>query len=140
MLRRHIRIAGPSSSVQPQEEAAETQSQPSSIETGGPANSSSSCSGKKTTRGPMRGIKLLNKRPDDKLVGDFNTDDQPIGENARDFSTLCGIVVRTPGIAPLRVKKWAEIPEQAKDKLWKNIQEFAVVDEERKKWVLQNLA
>lgn len=44
MLRRRIRVAGPSSSVQPQEEAVETQSQPSPIEAGGSANSSSKMS------------------------------------------------------------------------------------------------
>ncbi|KAJ8642521.1 hypothetical protein MRB53_004269 [Persea americana] len=140
MLRRRIRIAGPSSSVQPQVKAVETQSRPAPIETGGSASSSSSCSGKKRTRGPTQDIKLLNRHSDDKLVVDFNTDGQPIGKNARDFSTLCGIVVRTPGIAPLQVKKWAEIPEQAKEKLLKTIQEFVVIDKERKKWVLQNLA
>ena len=30
--------------------------------------------------------------------------------------------MKTLGIGPLRVNKWAEIPEQAKEKLWKNIQ------------------
>lgn len=120
-----------------------------------------SCSGQKRTRGRTRGIKLFNRRPGDKLIIQFNAEGQPIGENARSFSTLCGIVVRSPGNAPLQVKKWAEIPEQAKEKMWSHIQvngneyfsilvilmcslfstsqEFALVDEERKKWVMQSL-
>ena len=50
---------------------------------------------------------MFNRRPDDKLIVQFNAKGQPIGENARPFATLCGIIVRTPGNAPLQVKKWA---------------------------------
>ena len=72
--------------------------------------------GKKRTRGSNRGIKLFNRRPNDKLIVQFNAEGKPIGENARPFATLCGIIVRTPGNAPLQVTKWANVLEQAKDK------------------------
>ncbi|RWR85176.1 bromodomain-containing protein 4-like protein isoform X3 [Cinnamomum micranthum f. kanehirae] len=139
MRRRTRSRSSQSSSVQPLEETSETQSQPTPTEVGGIDSSSSSNIGKKRTRGSTRGIKLFNRRPGDKLIVQFNTEGQPIGENARSFSTLCGIVVRAPGNAPLQVTKWADVSEQAKEKMWRHIQETAVVDEERKKWVLQSL-
>ncbi|RWR75198.1 transposon protein, putative, CACTA, En/Spm sub-class, expressed [Cinnamomum micranthum f. kanehirae] len=114
-------------------------SEPARTEVGGIGSSSNPISGKKRTRGSSRGIKLFNRRPDDKLIVQFNAEGQPIGDNARPFATLCGIIVRTPGNAPLQVTKWADVPEQSKEKMWKHIQDYAVVDDERKKWVLQSL-
>ncbi|KAJ8640131.1 hypothetical protein MRB53_016825 [Persea americana] len=82
-----------------------------------------------------RGIKLFNIQPDDKLIVQFNAKGRPICENARPVATLCRIIVRTPGNAPLHVTKWVDVPEQAKEKMWKHIQDYAVADDERKKWV-----
>ncbi|KAJ8627922.1 hypothetical protein MRB53_021229 [Persea americana] len=113
------------------------------VEVGGIGSSSNSNTGRKRTRGSNRGIKFFNRRSDDKLIVKFNAEGQPIGENAKPFATLCRIIVRTPGNAPLQVHyqvtKWADIPEQAKEKMWKHIQDHAMVDDERKKWVLQSL-
>ncbi|KAJ8630302.1 hypothetical protein MRB53_023625 [Persea americana] len=142
MIRRSRSRSSQSSSIhpppQPIEVPSETQSQPTPTEVGGIGSISNSNIGRKRTRGSNRGIKLFNRQPDDKLIVQFNAEGQPIGENARPFTTLCGIIVRTPGNAPLQVMKWADVPEQAKDKMWKHIQDHAVVDDERKKWVLQN--
>ncbi|XXG73372.1 hypothetical protein AAC387_Pa07g2303 [Persea americana] len=114
MLCRSSSRSSQSSSVQPPEETSETQSQPTPSEVGGIVSSSSSNIGKKRTRGSTRGIKLFNRRPGDKLIVQFNAEGQP-------------------------VTKWADVSDQAKEKMWRHIQEFAVVDEERKKWVLQSL-
>ncbi|RWR97188.1 bromodomain-containing protein 4-like protein isoform X3 [Cinnamomum micranthum f. kanehirae] len=40
---------------------------------------------------------------------------------------------------PTEVTKWSEVPEEAKEKMWKHIQDHVMVDDERKKWVLQSL-
>ncbi|KAJ8632938.1 hypothetical protein MRB53_026274 [Persea americana] len=86
------------------------------------ATDDGSCNGQKRTRRRTRGIKLFNRRPGDKLIIQFNVEGQPTGENAKSFSTLSGIVVRSPSNAPLQVKKWARILEQAKEKMWSHIQ------------------
>ncbi|RWR97740.1 bromodomain-containing protein 4-like protein isoform X3 [Cinnamomum micranthum f. kanehirae] len=142
-----IKIAGrssQSSSIHPRPQptesgSSEIQSEPACTEVGGIGSSSNPISGKKRTRGSSRGIKLFNRLPDDKLIVQFNAEGQPIGDNARPFATLCGIIVRTPGNAPLQVTKWADVLEQSKEKMWKHIQDYAMVDDERKKWVLQSL-
>ena len=69
----------------------------------------------------MRGIELFNKRPDGKFTVEFNAEGRQVREHARPLATLCGLVVRTPGIAPIQVKKWAEIPQQAKEKMWRQV-------------------
>ncbi|KAJ8629787.1 hypothetical protein MRB53_023110 [Persea americana] len=126
MIRQSRSRSSQSSSVhphpQPIEGPPETESQPTPIEVGGIGSSSNSNIGKKRTRGRNRCIKLFNRRPDDKLIMQINAEGQPIGENARPFATLRGIIVRTPGNAPLQVTKWADVLEQAKEKMWKHIQ------------------
>ncbi|KAJ8630294.1 hypothetical protein MRB53_023617 [Persea americana] len=111
MIRRSRSRSSQSSSIhpppQPIEVPSETQSQPTPTEVGGIGHPtptevggigsiSNSNIGRKRTRGSNRGIKLFNRQPDDKLIVQFNAEGQPIGENARPFATLCGIIVRTP--------------------------------------------
>ncbi|XXG79683.1 hypothetical protein AAC387_Pa09g0702 [Persea americana] len=40
---------------------------------------------------------------------------------------------RLKGLTAVQVTKWADVPEQAKEKTWKHIQDHAVVNDERKK-------
>ncbi|KAF8400312.1 hypothetical protein HHK36_013609 [Tetracentron sinense] len=51
-------------------------------------------------------------------------------------TNLCGATVRNPNYAPLQVEKWNDIPNQAKEMMWKHIKEHADVAEERRKWII----
>ncbi|KAF8391084.1 hypothetical protein HHK36_023384 [Tetracentron sinense] len=87
-----------------------------------PANILTCSSGRrKRGRGPTRVLNLLTMPPGKKIRVEFNDMGQPIGDHASKFANLCGATVRNPNYAPLQVEKWKDMPDQAKEMMWKHI-------------------
>ncbi|KAF8406045.1 hypothetical protein HHK36_008125 [Tetracentron sinense] len=59
--------------------------------------------------------------PGKRIPVEFNDMRQPKGDHTSKLANLCGSIVRNPNYAPLQVEKWNDIPNQAKEMMWKYI-------------------
>ncbi|KAF8412019.1 hypothetical protein HHK36_004578 [Tetracentron sinense] len=78
--------------------------------------------------------------PGKRIPVEFNDMRQPKGDHASKLANLCRSIVRNPNYAPLQVEKWNDIPNQAKEMMWKYIKEHTDVAEEWRKWIMQSMA
>lgn len=81
------------------------------------------------TRGPTRGFTFAKKRK----LGDQGFDilvpedrKRIVGKDASDLITEAGVVVRQ--FAPLGVKKWKDIPDHDKEKMWGALKVYVLLD------------
>lgn len=82
-------------------------------------NTSASASSRKKGRGPAKGLKLAKRAQestDGKLDIEFSDkSNSAVGPNQRMF--VDEVVQQMRTYAPLNVKKWAEVPQEAKDNI-----------------------
>lgn len=82
-------------------------------------NTSASTSNRKKGRGPAKGLKLAKRAQettDGKLDIEFSDkSNSAVGPNQRMF--VDEVVQQMRTYAPLNVKKWAEVPQEAKDNI-----------------------
>lgn len=94
-------------------------SEPSELSVGTLTPSETSTSIRKKGRGPAKGLKLAKRAQesnDGKLDIEFSDmSDSAVGPNQRMF--VDEVVQQTRLHAPLNVKKWAEVPQEAKDNI-----------------------
>ncbi|PIA35546.1 hypothetical protein AQUCO_03500122v1 [Aquilegia coerulea] len=85
-----------------------------------------------------RGITTLSHITEDtnavRKVIEFNTNGQPIGPNAHEFSSYLGILGRK--MVPIIYESWPKVPKDLKEIIWNSAQDKYVIDPERRKTVL----
>lgn len=59
-------------------------------------------------------------RPGEKLPLEFNGFGQAIGINANIFTSHLGKIVRNGEDAPITYKRWEEIPQEKREKMYKH--------------------
>ena len=73
---------------------------------------------KRKTRGPARGVKLINLEKGKKLAVEFDKDHEVVGENSIDFFWFLGQIVGNPTCCPLQVEDWKKIHKDKINLMW----------------------
>ncbi|XP_034702470.1 uncharacterized protein LOC117927161 [Vitis riparia] len=139
---KRLKSAQPSSSQphQLQQSSKETQPRSSSPSRQKQTKGQGSSSSRKRTRGPTCYIGLLRLRPGERITPQWSEDGELVQqEKGKKLTSYLGTLVRCQRNAPLQVKDWSQVPDEAKEKLWGLVLEKFDIDDEHKDYVMSSM-
>ncbi|CAN1124199.1 hypothetical protein LINPERHAP2_LOCUS2258 [Linum perenne] len=95
---------------------------------------------KKRTRGATMCKEVWWLPQGDKIKISFNSDCQPIEDNATKLTNFLGSLSRKSIYAPLRYEDWRLVPKEYKDNMWSLIEGKFEVDLLSKSWIMNSLS